>query len=47
MAKKIIVENPVVELDGDEMTRIIWQFIKEKLILPYLTVDIKYYDLGI
>src|SRR5687767_15547067 len=44
---KIKVENPVVELDGDEMTRIIWQFIKDKLILPYLTVDIKYYDLGI
>ncbi len=39
--------NPVVELDGDEMTRIIWKFIKEKLILPYLDVDIKYYDLGI
>lgn len=44
---KIKVENPVVELDGDEMTRIIWQFIKEKLILPYLDVDLKYYDLGI
>ncbi len=39
--------NPVVELDGDEMTRIIWKFIKDKLILPYLDVDIKYYDLGI
>ena len=44
---KIKVENPVVELDGDEMTRIIWQFIKDKLILPYLDVDLKYYDLGI
>jgi isocitrate dehydrogenase len=46
MAEKIKVANPVVELDGDEMTRIIWSFIKEKLILPYLEVDIKYYDLG-
>ena len=45
--KKIKVANPVVELDGDEMTRIIWQFIKEKLILPYLDIDLKYYDLGI
>jgi len=44
---KIKVANPVVELDGDEMTRIIWGFIKEKLILPYLDVDLKYYDLGI
>jgi isocitrate dehydrogenase len=44
---KIKVANPVVELDGDEMTRIIWAFIKEKLILPYLDVDLKYYDLGI
>lgn len=44
---KIKVANPVVELDGDEMTRIIWQFIKEKLILPYLDIDIKYFDLGI
>lgn len=44
---KIKVQNPVVELDGDEMTRIIWKFIKEKLILPYLDIDIKYYDLGI
>jgi isocitrate dehydrogenase len=44
---KIRVANPVVELDGDEMTRIIWKFIKEKLILPYLNIDIKYYDLGI
>ena len=46
MAAKIKVANPVVELDGDEMTRIIWKFIKDKLILPYLEVDIKYYDLG-
>ncbi len=45
--KKIKVTNPVVELDGDEMTRIIWKFIKEKLIFPYLDLDIKYYDLGI
>jgi isocitrate dehydrogenase len=45
--EKIKVANPVVELDGDEMTRIIWKFIKEKLILPYLDVDIKYYDLGV
>jgi isocitrate dehydrogenase len=44
---KIKVANPIVELDGDEMTRIIWSFIKEKLILPYLDLDIKYYDLGI
>jgi isocitrate dehydrogenase len=44
---KIKVANPVVELDGDEMTRIIWKFIKDKLILPYLEIDIKYFDLGI
>ena len=44
---KIKVINPVVELDGDEMTRIIWQFIKDQLILPYLDVDLRYYDLGI
>jgi isocitrate dehydrogenase len=44
---KIKVANPVVELDGDEMTRIIWSFIKDQLILPYLDVDLKYYDLGI
>ncbi|MBI1210905.1 MAG: NADP-dependent isocitrate dehydrogenase [Alphaproteobacteria bacterium] len=44
---KIKVKNPVVDLDGDEMTRIIWALIKEKLILPYLDIDIKYYDLGI
>jgi len=44
---KIKVANPIVELDGDEMTRIIWDFIKKKLILPYLDVDLKYYDLGI
>jgi len=47
MKEKIKVINPVVELDGDEMTRIIWAFIKEQLILPYLDLDIKYYDLGI
>jgi isocitrate dehydrogenase len=45
--KKIKVINPVVELDGDEMTRIIWQFIKDQLILPYLDVELEYYDLGI
>src|SRR3954470_24032048 len=44
---KIKVKNPVVEMDGDEMTRIIWQFIREQLILPYLDVDLKYFDLGI
>ncbi len=44
---KIIVKNPIVELDGDEMTRIIWAFIKDKLILPYLDVDLKYYDLSV
>ncbi len=44
---KIKVENPIVELDGDEMTRIIWDFIKKKLILPYLDIDLLYYDLGI
>ncbi|MEO5952434.1 MAG: NADP-dependent isocitrate dehydrogenase, partial [Chloroflexia bacterium] len=44
---KIKVLNPVVEMDGDEMTRIIWQAIRERLILPYLDVDLKYYDLGI
>ena len=43
---KIKVANPVVELDGDEMTRVIWDFIKQKLILPYLDIDLKYYDLG-
>jgi isocitrate dehydrogenase len=46
-ARFIKVANPVVEMDGDEMTRIIWQFIKDKLILPYLDIDLKYYDLGI
>ncbi len=45
--QKIKVKNPVVELDGDEMTRVIWDFIKQKLILPYLDIDLKYYDLGI
>jgi len=44
---KIRVKNPIVELDGDEMTRVIWQSIREKLILPYLNIDIRYYDLGI
>src|SRR5215207_8818599 len=44
---KIKVENPIVELDGDEMTRIIWQFIKQQLILPYLDVELKYFDLSI
>ena len=44
---KIKVKNPIVEMDGDEMTRVIWEFIKDKLILPYITLDIKYYDLGV
>ena len=44
---KIKVKNPVVELDGDEMTRIIWQWIRERLILPYLDIDLKYYDLSV
>lgn len=44
---KIKVDNPVVEIDGDEMTRIIWSWIKERLILPYLDIDLKYYDLSI
>ena len=44
---KIKVANPVVELDGDEMTRIIWALIRNKLILPYLDIDLEYYDLGI
>ena len=44
---KIKVKNPVVELDGDEMTRIIWADIKEKFIFPYLDIDLKYYDLGL
>src|SRR5256885_13159602 len=44
---KIKVNNPIVELDGDEMTRIIWSFIKEQLILPYLDVELLYFDLGI
>jgi isocitrate dehydrogenase len=43
---KIKVKNPVVELDGDEMTRIIWQWIRERLILPYLDIDLRYFDLG-
>src|SRR5580700_10270464 len=44
---KIKVKNPVVEMDGDEMTRIIWQWIRERLILPYLDIDLKYFDLSI
>src|SRR5258708_23848149 len=44
---KIKVAQPIVELDGDEMTRIIWRFIKDKLILPYLDLELKYFDLGI
>ena len=44
---KIKVKNPVVEMDGDEMTRIIWKYIKEQLILPYIDIDIKYFDLGV
>ncbi len=45
--EKIKVANPVVELDGDEMTRIIWDLIKKKLILPYLDIELEYYDLGV
>ena len=45
--EKITVKNPIVEMNGDEMTRVIWEYIKNKLILPYLDIDIKYYDLGI
>ena len=44
---KIKVKNPVVEMDGDEMTRIIWHFIKDQLILPYLDIELEYYDLGV
>ena len=44
---KIKVDNPIVEMDGDEMTRIMWDFIKQKLILPYLDINLLYYDLGI
>ena len=44
---KIKVKTPLVEIDGDEMTRIIWQFIKDKLILPYLDIELDYYDIGI
>jgi len=47
MSQKIKVENPVVDLDGDEMTRVIWDMIKNKLILPFLDIKIEYYDLGI
>ena len=45
--EKIQVSNPIVEINGDEMTRVIWQFIKEKLVLPYVDIDLLYYDLGI
>jgi Isocitrate dehydrogenases len=45
--KKIRVENPVVELDGDEMARIIWHYIRDKLIHPYLDIDLEYYDLSL
>ena len=45
MASKIVVENPIVEIDGDEMTRVIWKMIKDKLILPFLDLPIRYYDL--
>lgn len=47
MKAKIKVDRPVVELDGDEMTRVIWKFIKDKLILPYLDLKIEYFDLSI
>ena len=47
MPKKIKVITPVVDLDGDEMTRIIWTFIKDRLIFPYLDLELDYYDLGI
>jgi isocitrate dehydrogenase len=46
MDSKIKVENPVVEMDGDEMTRVIWKLIKDELILPFLDLNIDYYDLG-
>jgi isocitrate dehydrogenase len=46
-AARIKVKNPVVELDGDEMTRVIWKDIKDKFIFPYLDIDLKYYDLGL
>lgn len=46
-ARKIKVQSPVVELDGDEMTRIIWKSIKDRFIFPYLDIDLKYYDLGL
>ena len=45
--KKIKISNPIVEIDGDEMTRVIWQFIKDKLILPYVDIELLYFDLGI
>ena len=45
--RKILVKNPIVEIDGDEMTRIIWKMIKDKFIFPYLDIDLQYHDLGI
>ena len=45
--EKIKVKNPIVEMDGDEMTRVIWKYIKDELILPYLDIDINYFDLGV
>ena len=47
MQNKIKIKNPIIELDGDEMTRIIWKIIKDKLILPFLDIDLHYYELGI
>ena len=47
MEKKIKVQNPIVDIDGDEMTRIIWKMIKDKLILPFLDIKLEYYDLSI
>ena len=47
MSQKILVKNPVVEMDGDEMTRIIWKWIKDSLIFPFLDLNIQYFDLGI
>jgi isocitrate dehydrogenase len=47
VSEKIRVKNPIVEMDGDEMTRIMWRLIKEKLIQPFLDIDLRYYDLGI
>ena len=47
MAEKIKVKTPIVEMDGDEMTRIMWQMVKDKLLLPYLEMETDYYDLGL